>query len=482
MERLLDNPDRCDLVTPFELYGRWWRANSDVSSAVSGCLSFTPDHGLQLQLYDDLPGEDFFSAMMKPPTHPIWGTVSGFAGKQFKVSLFGEIETNKPNNPAVNEKPAAHTIFYINRAIVGVHSVDLESLRVTSVVFSIVDLESFAGTRVIAPNFFNSDKLTVDYLPRPPIEVSVVNPAMKLRMTNRFGYGASAPDRNCLLTFAERIDIDLASPTPIEEAFRIAFDFGNFFAICSRECVDFRSMRAILESGEEVASFGSMRGSRRRRIDRDWIVRISDFGEKFEEVINRWFALVKKMGFVGPVFFSELSAPSPVQDARFFHFAGCLEAFHREVIQADAGKYLPKSEYRQMVNQLLTHLPTDAPQGLQDAMRSALSSANNFAFAERLDFLFQSLEDDTKKLLTDDQPRFLAAIKRSRNKLAHITDGATGDTFEGKDYAHINLCLRTWLVILMLRECGVPEEMLRQRIIGGECLFWGPFTFAQRPA
>jgi hypothetical protein len=57
MEKHLDNPEKCDLVTPFELYGHWWRAASDEEKAVSGCLSFTPEYGLQLQLYDELPGE-----------------------------------------------------------------------------------------------------------------------------------------------------------------------------------------------------------------------------------------------------------------------------------------------------------------------------------------------------------------------------------------------------------------------------------------
>ena len=70
---------------------------------------------------------------------------------------------------------------------------------------------------------------------------------------------------------------------------------------------------------------------------RDWVLTLREIGNSFQDVLNRWFVLVEKLGFVGSVFFSELTSPSPIQDARFFHFAGCLEAFHREVIQRKMG-------------------------------------------------------------------------------------------------------------------------------------------------
>src|SRR5438477_9341071 len=105
-------PEEHDLTSPFELHGHWWRHGAE-DQQVPGCLSYTPENGLQLQLYGSL-SEDF-----QPPWkrraegHPIWGEVAGFAGRKVPISLFDEIATNRPNDPNAPEKPTFHEIFYI---------------------------------------------------------------------------------------------------------------------------------------------------------------------------------------------------------------------------------------------------------------------------------------------------------------------------------------------------------------------------------
>jgi hypothetical protein len=204
---------------------------------------------------------------------------------------------------------------------------------------------------------------------------------------------------------------------------------------------------------------------------------LKEIGASFEDVLNRWFVLVQKLRFVGPVFFSELTSPSRIQDARFFHFAGCLEAFHREVVQEEMGKFLPKPDYREITKSLLTHVPAAVPDALREAMRLALSHANDHAFAERIDNLFNSLEPDTQRMLADEPKRFLAAIKHSRNKLAHVTDEPAGEVFEGREFAHANLSLRAWLTILILKECGIAESIITERMTAIAYFYWGPFKF-----
>src|SRR5258708_4227543 len=115
----MPDPEKCDMTSPFELYGNWWRHGEATEVRVSGCLSYTRDHGLQLQLYDDLPGETLASLMSRESDRPIWGEVSAFAGRRVKVSLLNVIETNRPNDPDAKKQPPSHTIFFVNRAILG---------------------------------------------------------------------------------------------------------------------------------------------------------------------------------------------------------------------------------------------------------------------------------------------------------------------------------------------------------------------------
>ena len=190
--------------------------------------------------------------------------------------------------------------------------------------------------------------------------------------------------------------------------------------------------------------------------------------------------MVRQLAFVGPVFFSELRSPSPMQDARFLHFAGCLEAFHREVVQADVGKFMPKSEYRALVQSVLEQMPSTVCPELRDSMRSSLSHANSHSFSERIDALFGELELETQIQLTKEPKRFLAAIKHSRNKLAHVSEEMPGETFEGREYAHANLCIRAWLQTLILKRCGIPESLIRNRMAGIGYFYWGPFSFESK--
>ena len=110
-------------------------------------------------------------------------------------------------------------------------------------------------------------------------------------------------------------------------------------------------------------------------------------------------------------------------------------------------------------------------------MRSSLSSANDYSFAERLGALFNMLEPDTQRQLADEPERFLAAIKHSRNKLAHITDETRGEVFEGSEFSHANLSIRTWLTILMLKECGISESLILEKMVAAGYFYWGPFKF-----
>lgn len=472
----MDDPEKCDLITPFELYGRWWRAGSDQLKSVTGCLSYTPVYGLQLQLYDDLPDEGSPWSKSKEPDQPIWGEVSGFAGKIVNVSLFDEIFTNRPNDPAIKEK-TPHPYYFVNHAIFGVHAKTQSSLQLASIHFSISDLESFLNTKPITA-WFDGETVKVDYTVGVEQDLLLLDNEMKATTKTLIGTTSLLEDRRCIIRYRDNMSLVPTTPMPFEQAQETVFTLVNFFLMCARESVELRYLRGTLNTGEIISSFGSTRRPKRSPRIMDWVLSSRELN--LEDAINKWLLLVKKIGFIGPVFFSELAAPSPVQDARFFHFAGCLEAFHREVMQADAGKFLSRSEFKGITISLLGHLPATLSENLKDALRAALNHANDHSFAERIDALFNNLEPTTRQALTDDPPRFLAAIKHSRNKLAHVSDEASGETFEGVEYAHASLSLRAWLTILMLKECGIAESLIRERMIAIGYFHWGPFKFANR--
>jgi hypothetical protein len=328
----------------------------------------------------------------------------------------------------------------------------------------------------VAPRF-RGDGVSVDYAVVQRPEEALEEPKMRIALATIVESGWSRFDRKCAITWRDEMIVKPSEAMALPAFDEVVDSLTNFFLVCARESVELRYIRGLLPSGEMISYLGNPTRRKSRITAREWILTLNELGGRLKEVLERWLALVKKMGFAGPVFFSELSNPSPAQDARLFHFAGCLEAFHREVVQREIGKYLPKAEYRRIVTGLLDHLPEALTPALKESMRASLSHANDYSFAERITALFNGLEPETRRELADEPERFLAALKRSRNKLAHVTEGTDGETFEGRQFAHANVSLRAWLTILILRECGISESLVLARMRAADFFFWGPFKF-----
>lgn len=474
----MDNPDKCDLISPFELHGFWWREGEDDIKRVAGSLSFSPEHGLQLQLSDDLPSNDPMAPWGEHSRRPIWGQASGFAGKKVHVSLLDPIPTNQPNDPNAADKPSSHTIYFVNRAILGSHVVDPSSLKLTSIHFSLSDLELFNDT---APLFVlpTADGVRLDYVRQNRDVGTLAEYRMAMKIATLVESESSLFGRNCSISYRDEIVLTPTTATSFDDCMEVMFTLRNFFVVCSRESVQIRYLRAGVEDGSTISVFGLLNPRKKRMRHGDWILTARDMQDNFLATLNRWLTLAKGLRFIAPVFFSELLSPSRVQDARFFHFAGCLEAFHRDVLHEQTGKFLPRVEYKNVVNILLDQLPADIPLALEEAMRSSLSHANDHSFGERISALFSSLEEPTRLNLTTEADRFLTVIKNSRNKLAHISDNTSKEVFKGREIAHANLSIRAWLTILLLRECGVAESLILEKMKAMNYFYWGPFAFVQ---
>ena len=449
-----------------------------------GVLSYTPDHGLQLQLFGSFKGDFRPPWMEQAEGHPIWGEVSGFAGRPVPVSLFKEIATNRPNDPNAPEKPASHDIFYVNEAVVGTHAIESEALNFTQVEVSVPDLESFVGTVPFhpLPTQEGAQAIGVVYQAIEPIEVRFESTQMGVSIVSIADQQHSLYDCRFTMTYRYVIELTPASPLAYAECMKAVFKLINFFALCSHEEVHVRRLKGVLDTGENVAWFARARRRKRKPTPNDWLLTLKEIERhQFSSVLNNWFELEDKLGFMGDVFFSELGAPSHVTDARFFHFVGCLEAYHRDVVRSDAGKYLSKAEFQAVRAEIMAHVPTTLPKALISSMKGALSHANDFSFGERVQELFESLDVETRNMLVEDHQRFLAALKHSRHRMAHVSDKDDREKFQDREYAHANIVVRAWMVLLLLKRCGVPEQVIQERMQWTGYLFWGPFRFTSPP-
>src|SRR5687768_5782167 len=248
----MQNPDSCDLTAPFQFYGTWWRQGRNEVDGVPGCLSYTPDHGLQLRLYGDLPGDTFLSVMTPDVNRPIWGEVSALAGRVVPVSLFKPIRTNRPNNPREEDKLSEHTFYFVNRAVFGVHADALESIKLTSIHFSLSEFELFANTRSVSAQY-HGDALRAEIKPTERPAVKIQDPALQISMKTHVGCSASLFDRSFTIRYREDITIAPACASPFDDCMQIVHTLTNFFLLCARDAVDLEYIRGTLESGETIS-------------------------------------------------------------------------------------------------------------------------------------------------------------------------------------------------------------------------------------
>jgi hypothetical protein len=147
-----------------------------------------------------------------------------------------------------------------------------------------------------------------------------------------------------------------------------------------------------------------------------------------------------------------------------------VETFHRNMRK---GQYLTEKDFKPIRTALTSAIPGGIGDDLREALKSKIRYGYEYSLRKRLQLLFAELEPETIKLITTNAASLTGKIVDTRNYFTHYTEELKKLAFDGEALHHANYKLRVLLIILLLKETGLSEAVIREAICGNPELLYG---------
>ena len=174
--------------------------------------------------------------------------------------------------------------------------------------------------------------------------------------------------------------------------------------------------------------------------------------------ISDWFDALEQLRPVLSMFLGPLSQRTMFVEFQFLSSMQALEGFHRRYV---GGAYMLETEYASLFQGLVGAIPHDISQDFRRSLKAKLKWGYEYSQRKRLRGLLESLAAETQHAITGGFPGFVNKVVDERNRLVHNTDVGRLDF---RELHEVSERLRSWVLILLLKQLGLPEELVVERI------------------
>jgi hypothetical protein len=439
------------MVEGFEYRGQWWLPNKP-EKAVSGTLRYTHSDGAVLELIGSFEDNGEMHRMPSPVV--ILGTSS--TGKD--ISLHGCFLIQ-----ARMSYPGFSTSSYFAKMVfVGVHFPKTEDIRFRSMDIRFSHFDEWANMSGFKINHSEEEDVIIRY--RRPDDIRVpVGDDFTIAITTR----AMLPK----LTLVQKkasveqqtiARIETTHETSIEEYHRIIHHLQNFLCLAVREPVHVLSMEGETEANKmNDTAYHPPIGIFYRSpyiseapeslLGLDMLFTYQDISADFEVLLRNWFEKADVLKPICGLYFGMLSNPHLYLENQFLSLVQAAEAFHRRIF---GGRYLPKSEYKELVFTPLVNMIPDANRDLQESLKSKLGYGNEYSLKTRLSELLDKSGDIVPQLLGN-RKVFIDKTVNTRNYLTHYDKKSYNRAARETDLVSLTKKLRILLEVCLVTQTGL---------------------------
>lgn len=191
------------------------------------------------------------------------------------------------------------------------------------------------------------------------------------------------------------------------------------------------------------------------------IITLPEMQQEFCSVLEKWFSNSDELESTYNLFFGALFNSSLYLNFHFLSLMQAIETFHRQVF---SGKYIEQGEYDEKSQKIKTNIPTEFPSDLRDAIKSRIKYGNEYSLRKRIRGLFESTDDLTKALVTDDYKSFIGKIVDTRNYFTHYDEELKLAALSGPNLYYSCQRLKIFIIVMLLKNIGLSEEIIRNVI------------------
>lgn len=490
-----------NLFEHFDVKGKWFLPNQEMESqGIDGILRYTPQR-IVLELIgifeDDSPlSNSYFSSSFAESQ----STIHGFSDQGEWFSLFDCHPVN-----ARTSYPGFKTITYgVNRFYVGTELITAETaIPANDAQFAFANLNAWINYNVIEcksllANTYQELCLTV----KPPLEEKQLFnvPVAGITVSEELRYFKENP-KNLLLDERVSIVIDrFYNFTPcnkdsfnIHEAFEkmnvfrrlIALLLGNatYFTYVDYSFNDNNSLSASGNPSintcrmffRQVGDISKVKPITLPVSDSSFLIRRNDIKYEFGKILEKWFQDQEHWGEITNAYISDYYLPTYI-DHELQNIIRALETYHRFYLSSSKTEDLTLSEER---NLILSMIDSQISREYQEyfkericyesepSLRNRLKDILNIIPSELANRLFGELTSKKRNLL-------ISSIVETRNYYTHKDSKIKYPNMveDSRDQGRLATKLSFVLQYLVLRQLGVDEQILLQRIINHSNLFF----------
>ena len=460
--------------------GYWWLPE-DSSRRYPGRLSFDPKDGARLDLTIQEETPSFTRANEEYPL--IHGVTNH--GREISLANCYSINDRWSSVGISTQTIFGHFVFD------GFHLPSVESANIRSISAAVPFLSSWLGSTGIDVKHSKDFKdFDISYRQPPPFTAKIT-PSIQIKISVNPASIPLAGGLGAEVKIQEKIWVSLEPLMPqpyrqLLDSLQIVFDFFTFVCmdLCSAEDIQFEgdfsprtlTNGAMLYPSAHLHFMPIYSSKKRPPHPMDLLLKCSDLAGHVEPVLSRWMECSDDLKTVRVLYLSALYGEHTYIENKFLSICQAAEVFHRRF---RGGEYMDSATYEnEILPLLISRIPTDLMAELAEVMRQRFEYLNEFSLGKRLWELVSENKDIIVELVPEIR-EVIRAIVAARNRFTHFSPKQGHSDISGEKILYYVYVLRMIVDLSVLKEVGVPPEVLRKAVTESE-LYRRMFRLNQR--
>lgn len=441
------------MIEKFTYKGNWFLPEN-AEKKVNGILSFDPEEGANLELFDTLV--DFNKSL----SYKSQSFILGVTTNNKLITLYNSFEYNR------SLSSGKQTCKYIsNFVLIGDHYTSEDEFTFNKIKGRFKNLDewlSIYGFKEVEPNFKNHS-LKVDYELPEYIKIEIFN---NLHIIFNFTYSSPIHPYTHKLVIEQKSEVvfDSNVPVPFYDILENIMLFQNFLTLGTFEPANL--IYVFLYNNDRKENVGGQSKPIQTQLfhnpgfkyvegriknKSEFLFNYNDIRQNFGDIIKKWFELNELLKPVTYLLFDSFYHRKKFTENRFLNIIQAIETFHRRFRKNVS---ISKKEHKVRINNILASIDIKH----RDWLNEKLNFSNEPTLHQRLSELIEEIPIQTIKKIIVDQDQFIRRIKHNRNYYTHYDKSLESKALKGNELYKLSEKLRVILIVLILKEIGFSLE------------------------
>lgn len=428
--------------------GKWWLPEAD-DQTVHGTLILEPDEVIRLELDEPLGGtsDDMTGA-----------TILGFSSDAQDITAEVAFDIGRGSVTSI-AGTVRNQVLLVDRAYVGhAHLPRADSRTFREAYVTPRDTAYWSGFPGPTDDFATKGaRIAINLEVADALEADVG--AGRVILHPSWGITGDGLTERTLLAGANFICSTDEPLSPVEWLQRFVDPLQDLVTLATQRPQSIESLAFKIEEHEDVRFLFNrvqVRTTEEKPFVHEFLFTATGLGERFGEVLTRWFELYGKAEAAIDLLLSTRYQPSLHVETRFLNTVGAAEALHRRLMP---GPLLPEDRHRARLEAILAAAP-DEHRGW---LKFRLKHSNEPSLHDRLVALL-SRADAVLRPWLGEVPAFATKVSRARNALTHQDPDAAAEIPSGADLFGLAEDLHLAITIFLLQELAFDNDHIRKML------------------